>query len=431
MFEKVFVVGLDRAKDRVDEFFNGIPSVIPFSQPELWQAIDGKKCNSPGWWTWGNGAWGCYKSHLNIIEHCLNNDIESVLIFEDDAYFVDGFDQKCREFMASVPDDWGMIYLGGQFLNSKTSPPKPVNDNVFIPMNVNRTHAFAIHRRAMSHIYRHLNETKGWIKNHHIDHHLGRLHQNEYAKVKPKCKVYCPKEWLVGQREGKSLISGKTLRDRVWLSAKSYHPDIPFVMVLGLHSSGSSCLAGVLHHLGVHVGNKLVGYWGYEAAGLARLCEQAIPFGKTRVIMSEEEILRRVCNWTRERRMEAAGRNTIAGGKYPQMCRLANIFKRAIGENLIVIDIHRPLEDSIESIVRRERSKIDPAVLEAHQRWLWEGKQKFLAENDHFRVDYYDLLKDPRSEVERIAEFLGLEPTESAIRVVSKPNKKEGAEAIA
>ena len=60
----------------------------------------------------------------------------------------------------------------------------------------------------------------------------------------------------------------------------------PFALVLGLHSSGSSAMAGVVHHLGVHLGTNMGGFYGndpekscgFEELELVRLCEEIIPF---------------------------------------------------------------------------------------------------------------------------------------------------------
>ena len=56
------------------------------------------------------GRCGCFQSHINLLEHIVNNKLNNVLIVEDDAVQVD-----------SIPADYpkdSLIYLGG-FLHNK------------------------------------------------------------------------------------------------------------------------------------------------------------------------------------------------------------------------------------------------------------------------------------------------------------------------
>ena len=92
-FERVVCVSLARRPDRWEEFSDRVPDDWPFKKIERYDAVDGQKSPAPTWFRPGNGAWGCYKSHLNILEECLQDDIESCLFIEDDAIFCDGFTQ--------------------------------------------------------------------------------------------------------------------------------------------------------------------------------------------------------------------------------------------------------------------------------------------------------------------------------------------------
>ena len=127
-------------------------------------------------------------------------------------------------------------------------------------------------------VYKHLNAFKDWRKGNHIDHHLGRLHRQRYYPI------YCPSQWLIGQEENYSDISRKYLRRRFYPAANSYDAVAEdYIVVLGLHRSGSSCLAMMLHKLGIHMGKNLVGIEGVrggggEAADLMKICEKAMPF---------------------------------------------------------------------------------------------------------------------------------------------------------
>jgi GR25 family glycosyltransferase involved in LPS biosynthesis len=200
--ERCFVINLDVRKDRLQQFYDRLPKNFPWGIPERWQAIHGDSVKHPDWWTAGNGAWGCYKSHLNILEYCLNNNVESYTVFEDDAFFRDDFNNLMLQFYESLPE-WEMVYLGGQLLHTEDHPPVCVNSFVYTPFNVNRTHAFMLRgRKAMTTVYKFL-QAVPFETHYHIDHHLGLLHERK------KLKLFCPNKWLVGQCESTSNISGK------------------------------------------------------------------------------------------------------------------------------------------------------------------------------------------------------------------------------
>ena len=215
-FERVYVVNLDRRQDRMAQFRAMLPPDWPFLQPERFRAVDGQLAEGPDWWKQGNGAWGCYRSHARILEECLNEQVNSVLILEDDALFPADFAARVTELLVNLPDDWEMLYLGGQHLGVPTNPPRRINEYVYAPYNVNRTHAFAVRGRPMLlALYKHLHSWKEWLSTDHVDHHLGRLHERRQHRI------YCPARWLVGQAPGKSNICGRMSDERFWPAAET------------------------------------------------------------------------------------------------------------------------------------------------------------------------------------------------------------------
>lgn len=422
-FEEVHCVTLARRPDRWETFLKNVGPDWPFATIQKFDAIDGKLCKHPDGWRQGGGAWGCYRSHLRILEDALNRGVDSVLFLEDDAKPCEDFFQKTKAFLEAVPKDWGMIYLGGQHLFVNKNPPLEVNPLVFRPYNVNRTHGFALRGDMMRIVYKHLNRLD-WTAGHHIDHHLGRLHQRR------EHPIYCPGDWLLGQAEGKSDISGRTPPDRFWKGASTIAEidptTLPFIAVIGLHSSGSSCLAGTLHHLGCHLGNQLVGYYGkdpdklcgFEAVGLANLCERAIKFPEAKLKMKRGGIYHALKAFINQKRREAANMETLAAGKYPHLCRMGNQLLNICGNNLRVIFIDRPIEDSIRSLQRRCPDK-DAEAIDLHQRWLDAGKEFIRGELDdtlQLSVAYYDLLENPEKEIQRMVDFLKIQPSKEAFK---------------
>ena len=207
MFAQTFVINLTFKIERLQRFLAAVPKSI--GPVQVWPAVHGDTVMHPDWWTAGRGAWGCYRSHLQILEHCYNSGCESYLVFEDDAIFRPDFEALLAQGVAELPPDWEQFYLGGQLLHEQQHPPQRVAENLFIPYNVNRTHGFAVHRRGYETLYQHLNAVP-FQSGEHIDHHLGRLHESR------RLKLYCPGKWLVGQDGGPSNISGNTNAATFW-----------------------------------------------------------------------------------------------------------------------------------------------------------------------------------------------------------------------
>jgi hypothetical protein len=254
-FDRVYVINLPRRKERWEAFLQRLPKDYPFRAPERYVAIDGGLAPPPDWWKDGGGAWGCYKAHLRIMEDCLNNEINAVLIFEDDAVFVDGFTEKVQKFWNHLPEDWEMLYLGGQHIQENIGLPRKVNDWVYQPFNINRCHCYGLRgRKMLEKAYKHLHNFSEWKVPHHVDHYLGELHKKMVKGL------YVPKEWLVAQSEGMSDICGKDLELRLFPSSEetlAQPIDRPCCAVMGTYFSGINTLAGAMEKLGLFLGVDL------------------------------------------------------------------------------------------------------------------------------------------------------------------------------
>lgn len=282
-FSRCYCVNLSRRPDRWESVQKNVVPAWPLAAIERWPAIDGQIVPHPNWWKAGKGAWGVYRSHTAIIERCLNDGVKSVLILEDDAFLCDGFVPRVEQFLAAVPADWDMVYLGGQHLFSGRHPPRPVNDMVCQAFNVNRCHAWAVSAKGMPLVYKHLNPRE-WHKNHrrnkpregqqhHIDHHLGWLHEWGYRGG--GVKVYTPSielDWLIGQAPGKSNINGvdhelRFWSQKEWISRRDQRQHATVVAVTGVFHEGINRIADLVKSLGIPV----------EEEGLNEVCRNACP----------------------------------------------------------------------------------------------------------------------------------------------------------
>ena len=184
------------------------------------------------------------------------------------------------------------------------------------------------------------------------------------------------------------------------------------VAVLGLYRGGSSCTAGVLDRLGVHMGRRLMrknrfnkrGY--FEPIWLARRLRKMYDEPDLRDWMPREKRLSILRRWRESQGRLAASRNTMLGAKHPLLCLAGDDLVEAWGEPLKVIAVYRPLEECLNSLQRTRWWKRRPRR-EMLQR-LWDERERFLSRHDHLRLDYEDLLKTPAPQIRRMIEYLGL-----------------------
>ena len=203
--DAAFVISLARRPDRLAAFCDRVPADWSLPEIDVWPAVDGQEVERPAWWRTSPGAWGCYQSHAAIVNHCLAENIDRVLVLEDDSTFAADF--TARLDALEVPDDCQQLYLGGQHLSPADRGPS----GLVVGRNVNRTHAFALLGCDTLEIFRqHLEPGSHWTSRQHIDHHLGSLHRHR------RIRVYAVSPWLCGQAAGSSDVGRGSTTERWW-----------------------------------------------------------------------------------------------------------------------------------------------------------------------------------------------------------------------
>lgn len=206
VFDRVFVISLRRRVDRLAHVVAMCDSAAwPFRRPVVWEAVDGELAKAPQQWKSGNGAWGCARSHINVLERCLRDGLKSVLIMEDDALIAQDFGEKARGFFEAVPGDWDGVMLGGQHGRADRFPPIPVagTTKVVRCRNSGRTHCYGLRGEAIGELYRR------WVyATEHIDWMA--------SAIQRAMRVYAPVPFLVAQAGGRSDITGRVEPERQW-----------------------------------------------------------------------------------------------------------------------------------------------------------------------------------------------------------------------
>jgi hypothetical protein len=225
-FERIAVISLPQRAARRAALTEQLAAAGLAAPGEItWmEAVEGVLLPPPAWWRSGTGAWGCLLSHARVLQDAVRDRLENVLILEDDVIFHHRIHEWLPPFLAAVPDGWGQIYLGGQHLRPPITTSSPL---VLRAGDINRTHAYAVHRCAIPRIHQHLWHAPDYMPqgNWHIDHQYGLGHRRAIWNA------YAPAWWLAGQAEGDSDICGRPLDQRWWHHTNAllplvYAPDL-------------------------------------------------------------------------------------------------------------------------------------------------------------------------------------------------------------
>ena len=126
-FEKLYCINLDSRPDRwklAKELFDQHGLDV-----ERVPGINGSKLKLNFGPEIKEGAMGCSLSHLFTIKYAQQNKLDNFLLLEDDVEFDDELNQKFSSYINQVPNDWDMLYLGGQHFHGMNL--KQINENIF------------------------------------------------------------------------------------------------------------------------------------------------------------------------------------------------------------------------------------------------------------------------------------------------------------
>lgn len=115
-FDKVVVINLDRRTDRMEKL---VPQLERLGiEYERHSAVDGKELGI-------NPIFAGTMSHVQVLKKYQD---KKILVLEDDAQFIDDFNEKFEEVMQTLPNNWDIFYLGA-LLPKDTGKVLPVNQH--------------------------------------------------------------------------------------------------------------------------------------------------------------------------------------------------------------------------------------------------------------------------------------------------------------
>jgi len=186
-FNKIYCVNLDYRTDKwglCQAEFNKHGLTV-----ERFPAIDGRTIPYKGRLPWG--AVGNAFSHAKILRMAKESNLDNVLIFEDDVEFDDNLQEKFMSWISQVPENWDLLYLGGNHNWIKHFPL--CAPNLMKITNTYATHAYAV-KKTMYDIIITKKEavyTEGDVI---------------MAEVQKMCNAYCFRPHLAWQKPGVSDV---------------------------------------------------------------------------------------------------------------------------------------------------------------------------------------------------------------------------------
>lgn len=180
------------------------------------------------------------------------------------------------------------------------------------------------------------------------------------------------------------------------LQGKKLPPPGPCrVAVVGLYRSGTSAIAGILDRLGVDMGAP---YWFdfYESLELRALLIARHPFDKTAALRQ----------WIKNRSGD------FCGGKHPLLSFYVPELEQAWSP-VKFIWAKRKLQNAINSLAKQHWAT--PATAPIMQQDLAKTLKKHFKTRQSLQIQFTNLMKRPESQIRRIVQHLGLQPTKAQL----------------
>ena len=183
-FDKVIVINVEKRNDRL-EIFKKEAERIGFDF-EVHKAIDGQLLGI-------NPIVAGRLSHIEVLRKIKPD--EMVLICEDDAKFREDFNESLDDYMADLPEDWDIFYLG-----AIKNEVKPVNKHWVRQVVSTGTQAYCVNPKKVDLFIHIAREFEKWI-------------DVAYRLWADRTNAYIAQPNLVIQHDGFSDLRGELVSD--------------------------------------------------------------------------------------------------------------------------------------------------------------------------------------------------------------------------
>jgi tetratricopeptide (TPR) repeat protein len=197
----------------------------------------------------------------------------------------------------------------------------------------------------------------------------------------------------------------------------------PIIVVLGARCSGTSAVAGVLHHLGVYMGSEFSVAAremseSFEDLGLHQLCSRAFSEPGDRLQMDRHSLEAKLRSWADQHRQTARSVGRLPGAKDPCLCLAVDVIRDAWGP-IVPVVVDRPFAQVVASLNRLGWLP-DEQERAASTARLIAARDDVLAGAATVRVDFDELCSTPTIVIRRLVAELGLDVTDGQLKAAAE-----------
>ena len=197
----------------------------------------------------------------------------------------------------------------------------------------------------------------------------------------------------------------------------------PIIVVLGARCSGTSAVAGVLHHLGVYMGSEFSVAAremneSFEDLGLHQLCSRAFSEPGDQLQMDRHSLEAKLRSWADQHRQTARSSGRRPGAKDPCLCLAVDVIRDAWGP-IVPVVVDRPFAQVVASLNRLGWLP-DEQERAASTARLISARDDALAGAATVRVDFDELRSAPAVVIRRLIDELGLDVTEAQLSAAAE-----------
>lgn len=108
--DSVYVINLKERKDRREHIISELKK-IECTKYTIFEGVDGKKIQNET--KLKPGMFGLINTYLKLYDEWKQHAKGNILIIEDDCVFVPKFNEKLKLYVSNLPENWEMMYFGG------------------------------------------------------------------------------------------------------------------------------------------------------------------------------------------------------------------------------------------------------------------------------------------------------------------------------
>ena len=140
-FDKIYCINLDRRTDRWNETQTELKKWGLEDGVVRYSGVDGNSLKNET--QIKDGELGILNTHINLINESKEKGYKNILIMEDDVEFTNNI-ELLDEYMSLIPNDWDMIYFGGDHNQHMGKKINYLNDKIIKLNETYGIHCIAI-----------------------------------------------------------------------------------------------------------------------------------------------------------------------------------------------------------------------------------------------------------------------------------------------